>query len=607
MIIFGKLKWSNLFSYGPDNEIDFSADALTQIIGRNGHGKSSIALILEEVLFNKNSKGIKKSDILNRNGKAKSYAISLDFVSGADNYRISTTRGSTQTVKLERNGVDISSHTATGTFKLLEDILGFDHKTFSQIVYQSSAASLEFLTATDGNRKKFLIDLLNLSKYTEAAEVFKCVAKDVSDRATVVRTRIASADDWLKQYSGMNMNVEALLEVPESPRSLVEEAVRTRAKIQSIDASNKQILDNNKYKELLDATPVKTTIEKPVKPAPVQPAVQQLNTEAAQTMRVAQAAIDKVRKLGKVCITCAQPIDESMVHSIINERTYEYDEAKAQFDSTGEQLDIAARDLREFDRLMKIWSKEEQNRVAYEKYHNLYNPDLGPSLLDKDELDALVKSNEATIKNIEARIQQVTLANAKSVAHNAKIQLIESQMQDMRAAASVNREELEKISARLASLQVLVKTFSPTGLVAYKIECLIKDLEDTTNLYLTEISSGRFQLGFKIAAADKLNVVITDNGIDIDIAALSGGERARVNTAALLGIRKLMQSLSNTRINLLFLDETIDNLDVDGKEKLVEILLAEEHLNTFVISHGFTHPLLEKITVVKTNNISRIE
>ena len=68
-----------------------------------------------------------------------------------------------------------------------------------------------------------------------------------------------------------------------------------------------------------------------------------------------------------------------------------------------------------------------------------------------------------------------------------------------------------------------------------------------------------------------------------------------------------MQSISNSRINLLILDETIENLDLEGKEKLVEVLLQEPHLNTFVISHGFNHPLLEKITVIKNKGISRIE
>jgi DNA repair exonuclease SbcCD ATPase subunit len=121
------------------------------------------------------------------------------------------------------------------------------------------------------------------------------------------------------------------------------------------------------------------------------------------------------------------------------------------------------------------------------------------------------------------------------------------------------------------------------------------------------MADGRFQLGFQINSSDKLNVVITDNGQDVEMAALSSGERARVNIAALLAIRKLMQGLSNTKTNLLVLDETIENLDSEGKERLIEVLLAEEGLNTFLISHGFSHPLLEKISVVKRNNISRIE
>lgn len=154
---------------------------------------------------------------------------------------------------------------------------------------------------------------------------------------------------------------------------------------------------------------------------------------------------------------------------------------------------------------------------------------------------------------------------------------------------------------------ILAKAFSTTGLVAYKIECLVKDLEELTNEYLADMAGGRFQLSFKINSADKLNVVITDNGQDIDINALSTGEQARVNVSSLLAIRKLMQTLSNSRTNLLILDETIESLDVEGKEKLIGVLLEEASLNTFLISHGFSHPLLEKLHVTKKNNISEIE
>ena len=49
MIKLKKMSWSNVFSYGENNSINFDNSPLTQIVGLNGHGKSSIALILEEV------------------------------------------------------------------------------------------------------------------------------------------------------------------------------------------------------------------------------------------------------------------------------------------------------------------------------------------------------------------------------------------------------------------------------------------------------------------------------------------------------------------------------------------------------------------------------
>tara|TARA_R110001583_G_scaffold23925_2_gene87749 strand:- start:149 stop:676 length:528 start_codon:yes stop_codon:yes gene_type:complete len=164
---------------------------------------------------------------------------------------------------------------------------------------------------------------------------------------------------------------------------------------------------------------------------------------------------------------------------------------------------------------------------------------------------------------------------------------------------------LGKVEERATYMEILKKAFSTNGLLAYKIENLVKDLEQLTNEYLAELSDGRFSLGF-VVTNDKLNVEITDNSKIVDILALSSGELARVNTSTLLAIRKLMSSISSSRINTLFLDEVIAVLDDQGREKLVEILLQEQ-LNTYIVSHGWTHPLLAKIDVIKEDNISRLE
>ena len=197
MITLKKLKWSNCFSYGPNNELDLDDNTVTQIIGTNGMVKSSIPLIIEEVLYNKNSKGIKKADIPNRYIN-KGYNISLNFEKDGNDYNVIVDRKTNIKVVLEKNGEDISSHTATNTYKSLQEILGIDFKTFSQLVYQNTNASLQFLTATDTNRKKFLIDLLHLDAYVNLFEVFKNASKDASNKAAIVTGNLATVEKWLK-------------------------------------------------------------------------------------------------------------------------------------------------------------------------------------------------------------------------------------------------------------------------------------------------------------------------------------------------------------------------------------------------------------------------
>jgi DNA repair exonuclease SbcCD ATPase subunit len=76
--------------------------------------------------------------------------------------------------------------------------------------------------------------------------------------------------------------------------------------------------------------------------------------------------------------------------------------------------------------------------------------------------------------------------------------------------------------------------------------------------------------------------------------------------ATLLAIRSLLSNLTTTKINFLMLDEVVNTLDEVGREKLAEILL-KENLNTFIVSHGWEHPLIDKLYIRKKHHISRIE
>jgi DNA repair exonuclease SbcCD ATPase subunit len=598
MIILKELRWANAFSYGDNNSIRFDETQITQLVGKNGHGKSSIALILEEVLFNKNSKNIKKSDILNRYVKDKNYWIELDFERDGKNYTIKTVRGNTQTVKLIRNDIDISSHTATATYKAIEELIGMDHKAFSQIVYQSNASSLEFLTATDTHRKKFLMDFFDLDIYTKASELFKELSSDLSKDIAVAEAKVTTVTAWLEKYENTDLSTKSTQEVPELDQTQLTTVTELTEQINNVESINKKINQNNVYKKLQNDI---VLVAVPDKPDDTE--ITDLKSKVAvhsKTISDAESFIKKMKTLHGTCPTCLSNIDDAKVNELVLEKRSLQTTNTEIVQGYNAKIAYLQSLKAEYDQALK--SQED-----WEKYHRLIDTKLDSNTIDKADLQKQVDFLSKKIAETKARIKTAQEANRQIEAHNAKVETIAKQLVEFNSELETHSEVLHNLSERMGVLNVLTKTFSTNGLVAYKIESLVKDLETITNEYLLDLSDGRFQITFQVSSRDKLNVVITDNGRDIDIMALSGGERARVNVATLLAIRKLMQSLSSSRINLLILDETVEALDVDGKERLIETLLKEESLNTFLVSHGFTHPLLEKVFVVKNQNISKIE
>jgi DNA repair exonuclease SbcCD ATPase subunit len=241
----------------------------------------------------------------------------------------------------------------------------------------------------------------------------------------------------------------------------------------------------------------------------------------------------------------------------------------------------------------------------WEELYRSVNPDLPEELLDKAELEADLSNLTIKISNARHELKKIQEHNDNANKHNSRVQVILEQADEFEVQLKDLSSKLQQSQDDLSQLELLKKAFSTNGLLAYKIENLVKDLEELTNGYLAELSDGRFTIDFSVVS-DKLNVNITDNGKLINIAALSSGELARVNTSTLLAIRNLMNSISKSKINVLFLDEVVSVLDDQGKEKLVEVLLQED-LNTYIVSHSWSHPLLAKLEVVKENNMSRIE
>ena len=597
MITLKKLKWNNCFSYGEDNILDLNDSTVTQLVGTNGAGKSSIPLILEEVLFNKNSKGIKKADIANRINN-KGYDISLDFDVNGDEYKIEVNRRASIKCKLFKNGEDISSHTATNTYKTVEEVLGLDFKTFTQIVYQNTNTSLQFLTATDTNRKKFLIDLLQLEKYVDYFEIFKEKSRVLSGEVSHIQGKLDTIIKWLDDNNLEAPTILPKLDLPKISENDLEQLSSLQLEFKNISEINRKINQNNFYKTEL------ATID-----------LSKYKNEGNHLLESRQNYDKDLEELGKwqsvynsevfegtsedICPTCGQEVDQDLLDEIYQREEEKHNQAFYYI----KKIQDTIRHKKKVNEQIDEKQKEERR---WKELFNSIDQTLPAQIKDADELQRKIEMLAEKIDNEQKELEYIINENESRERHNTRLQVIQEQIGEFKEELKTHENKLEEVKDMLGSIDILKKAFSTNGLLAYKIENLVKDLEELTNEYLAELSDGRFNLQF-VVLNDKLNVEIDDNGKAVEILALSAGELARVNTSTLLAIRKLMSSISKSRINVLFLDEVTNVLDEVGKEKMVEILLGEENLNTYIVSHGWTHPLLSKIEVIKENEISRLD
>lgn len=597
MLRIKEIAWDNFFSYGAGNKIIIT-EALTQLVGDNGAGKSSIPLILQEILFSKNFKGVKKADLVNRNlPAAKGVEGYVVFELNGDNYEFYLSRKSTVKAKLIKNGEDISANTAQGTYKALDDILNTDFNLFSSLTYQSSTNSLGFLTDTDLQRKKFLIQLFMLDKYTKAHDLYKQRVKDIQDRITYTQGSLSQIQSLIDKNKKEERVELPTMELIEPPTSLIENIASLKTLLSDFKDKNQKIESNLKKKELLNSISAPTQPDEQAKNYEQElERIHYLNVENVSLNNM----LNKYKSLDSKCPTCLQDIPLDKVKDEIDKLLYQRSENASTISTLNnfieKQKDIESKWKNYSDSKNKIASI--QNSIDYDLPDTLYsNATISERLADLNtEVDEYRNKYRAAMQH-----------NQQIIAKNAVSANLDKELKDYVLKLDSLILDLNNTTEDIDNLTHLRDALSNKGLVAYKLESLVKALEDKINENLFyKLSNNRLSLTFKLEG-DKLNVIVTNGGKEADISSLSAGELSRVNVSVLLAIRSMLSTISNVNINLLFLDEILGVLDMEGKEALIELLQEQQDLNIFLVSHEYTHPLINKLTIVKTNNIARIE
>lgn len=600
------LEFSNMFSYGNNNKLNLSGSKITQLTAPNGSGKSSIAMIIQEILFNKNIKGIKKTDILNRWVKGKSWEAALTFTCNNDDCEVIVTRTGAQTkVKFTVNKIDESEHKVLDTYKKIAATIGTDFEVFSQLTYQSSTDLLDFLKATDTNRKKFLINLFNLEKYITIGDKLKAKTSVIEKENLHLQGELKSVEDFLN--SAAIPEKKTMVTVLEIEPELQQEIGLLQDQIRTYNETCKKIDKNNLYRSEFEDIKFDSGLIKPD---------QFMYIDQYQTIKhdlaVLNSEIITLKKqlsnldLTTHCSTCGQEIDVTHSIAIASELNNKIQTKENTHLLAIEKAKKWSNEIIDIEKRTKAWVINQESMTRWETLHTIIDFDMPSEYPNIDEITDKIQRLQTEYKLQQSNNNKAQMHNEQVAAHNAKVDALIEQKIDFTNRQNVLKDDTLIKSEQINSLTILKKAFSTSGIVAFKLENLTKELELAINHYLSLLSDGQFQVEFKLDK-EKLNIAVINNGISTPIETVSGGEFSRIQTSILLAIRTLLSKLGGSSINLLFLDEITGVLDDEGKDKLIEVLQQEHDLNVFLISHDFTHPLIDKISIIKEENISSIQ
>lgn len=607
-IVFNSMEFEGWMSYSARQTIDFDSARVTQLIGPNGAGKSTIATVLEETCFNKNSRGIKKDELFNWTGD-KAYSSKVQFTRDGDVYIITKVVKSTSKVTLTKNGIDISGHTATQTYKVIEDVMGCDFTTFSKLVYQSIKSNLDFLTATDANRKKFLIGLFDQTLYKDMEDKIKEEKKGyktIFDRLTGEFDQVKSV---LTQASKLPDAMEHV-EVPEHDIQSINTEIQEKLVAAALVDKNQQALatltklqaaQEKAHAKLIQLDSFSALLCK-------SDSISQVTREIAvldSQMSTVKARYKKFKSDADVtdCPTCGTPLDKTASANAAATARSEYDPMFKEKQAKDALLTQLKAEQGNYDAYKKAKAEAEKADAAYTSYaENLSLPDTTSSAA---ELKEQVGKLQAIVRELQSEIDKAKQHNNKADVVNAKRDAILEQLESSRVKLADLQVDLDHTESRLVDLEILANAYGSKGIVSYKLESCVKTFEDLINKYLSVMTGGKFALGFELDAT-KLQVVIYNDGYRTSMEGCSSGQQSRISIATLLAIRSLMSAISKVNINLLFLDEVISVIDAQGIDTLVELLLEEHELNSIIVSHGYSHPLTAAIEVKQNNGNSEL-
>ncbi len=565
-VIFEKIRFKNFLSYGnAETEFDYTSHRNTIVTAKNGSGKSGFGLdTLCYVLFNKPYRAIKLGQLINSINN-KQLLVTIWFSIGVDRYKV--VRGQKPSVfEIWKNDVLIPEDSNTFSYQeCLESILGFNYKTFKQIVVIGTAGYVQFMQLDAKDRRTIIEEILSISVFSTMQDIAK-------KEATTIKSSITNVEYDIDLSKNQIANQQKIIKIAEED---VEKAESER--VAQLEHHRAQLLEHQeRLKELeekLDALQDKTKD------------YTQLTTKKTKLLEAMSAhnhAINGSKKHlnffsnNDVCPQCNQDISDELKQSVIESETAAIAGKETKLGEIETYLNALVSKLNTVESVLAdIREIETQKRIA--------------------------------AINISNSVERVTSLSVPSKSFVGSVDEAKRQLKEILENVLKKTEEKSTLQTDLEYHQMAVNMLKDTGIKSRIIANFIPIMNQFINEYLN-----LFDMFVNFELDEMFNETIKSRNRDtFTYNSFSEGEKAKIDLSILFSWRKIAMMKNSISTNLIIFDETLDrSLDPESVDTFMDILDGiDPDVHTIVISHRNVAPEIfdRHVQIKKVNDMSILQ
>jgi len=539
------LRYKNFLSSGDQfTEIELNKHSCTLVVGRSGHGKSTMNDAIFFALFNKPYRNINKPNLVNSvNGSG--LLTELEFTIKRKSYKI--VRGIKPNIfEIYEDDKLVSQDAANKDYqKHLEDNIlgGLNDKIFKQVVILSATDYQPFMTLRAWQRREIIEELLDIKIFSYMTEVLKGVTSSIKESLREYDYKISLCEERIKLLNR---------QVKKAKEDSLDKISKLRLKLSSYEDPRKTSCDRlEELKKLLETNSTKHSAGVNI----LEKSLQEMK-HLLSSLKTAQNSNKKTVDLinnNSNCPTCYQSITDDFKKEFGTTLDNKILDISAGIEKLSTEITRKQKNLKDFDKIAKV-IQTTQKKISDETYNiKLIDNSCEQIKSDIENLESI---------KVDSETQQELLTNV-------------SQFKEF-------KKDRDEVIHHQDYYGVIATMLKDSGIKSKIIQQYIPIMNQIINKYLNQ-----FGLPIEFTLDEEFNEVIRSRFRDsFQYNNFSEGEKTRIDIALMLAWRDIAKMKNTTATNLLFFDEMDAKLDPDSSEELINMIKCQDvNTNVFMISH----------------------